>query len=99
MMYWPALTLLGLGMLIVLTHKQAVLLFMGIEMMLGAANWTILLALNHSLLSVHSAALILFTIAVAAAEAVIGLAIVMRLARRYHTIDISQYTTLKDREE
>ena len=39
---------------------------------------------------------VLFTIAVAAAEAAVGLAIIMALSRRVRTVDIDEIRTLRD---
>jgi NADH-quinone oxidoreductase subunit K len=67
---------------------------MCIELMLNAVNLT-LIAFSASLGSVTGQALVLFVMAVAAAEAAVGLAIVIALFRNRQTVNIDDINVLK----
>jgi NADH:ubiquinone oxidoreductase subunit K len=99
MTYFPALILALFGLGVVIKNRQAVLMFMGVEILLAAANWTVLLAVDQHLINQHVAVFVLFGIVVAAAEATIGLSIVMRLAKRHKTIDVGRFSQLGDGRE
>jgi NADH-quinone oxidoreductase subunit K len=89
-----AATLFCLGMFGVLVRRNVLVVFMSIELMLNAANLTFLaFARQRGDMTGHAAAF--FIIAVAAAEASIGLAIVIAVFRSRGTLDISQLTTMK----
>jgi len=89
-----AAVLFCMGMLGVLVRRNALVVFMCIELMLNAANLTFLaFARMRGDLSGHLSAF--FIIAVAAAEAAIGLAIVIAVFRSRGTVDIGDIKTLK----
>lgn len=98
MSYLPALFLALIGFLVIIRYRQAILLFMGVEILLASGNWIALLAIDHEAITTHAAIFILFSIAVAAAEATIGLSIVLRLAERHRTTEIRAFESLKDGE-
>ena len=78
----------------VLTRRNAIVVFMCIELMLNAVNLT-LVAFSSFLGSETGQALVLFVMAVAAAEAAVGLAIVIALYRNKQTVDIDDINILK----
>ncbi len=78
----------------VLTRRNAIVVFMCIELMLNAVNLT-LVAFSASLGSVTGQALVFFVMAVAAAEAAVGLAIVIALFRNKQTVNIDDINVLK----
>ena len=83
-----------IGVAGVLLRRNILIIMMSIELMLNAANLTILtFARMHNDLSGHSFALIV--IAVAAAEVAVGLAIVVALFRGRRHIDVDRLTMLK----
>jgi NADH-quinone oxidoreductase subunit K len=89
-----AATLFCTGMLGVLVRRNALVVFMSIELMLNAANLTFLAAARERLDSTgHLAAL--FVIAVAAAEAAIGLAIVIAVYRNRGTVNVEDIRVMK----
>ncbi|HEY8206047.1 MAG TPA: NADH-quinone oxidoreductase subunit NuoK [Myxococcaceae bacterium] len=89
-----AAVLFTMGMFGVLVRRNALVVFMCIELMLNAANLTFLaFARQHADLYGHVSAF--FIIAVAAAEAAIGLAIVIAVFRSRGTVDIGDIKTLK----
>jgi NADH-quinone oxidoreductase subunit K len=89
-----AALLFCMGMFGVLVRRNALVVFMCIELMLNAANLTFLtFARMRADLSGHVSAF--FIIAVAAAEAAIGLAIIIAVFRSRGTVDIGDIKTLK----
>jgi NADH-quinone oxidoreductase subunit K len=83
-----------IGVAGVLTRRNAIVVFMCIELMLNAVNLT-LIAFSSSLGSATGQALVLFVMAVAAAEAAVGLAIVIALFRNKQTVNIDDINVLK----
>jgi NADH-quinone oxidoreductase subunit K len=78
----------------VLTRRNALVIFMSIEMMLNAVNLT-LIAFSSFLGNMTGQAFVVFVMAVAAAEAAVGLAIVIALYRNKPTVDIDEINILK----
>ena len=90
-----AAVLFCLGMAGVLVRRNALVVFMSIELMLNAANLTFLsFAKDRGDAAGHAAAF--FIIAVAAAEAAIGLAIVISVCRSRGTINLDELRTLRN---
>ncbi|HEX4423691.1 MAG TPA: NADH-quinone oxidoreductase subunit NuoK [Kofleriaceae bacterium] len=83
-----------IGMIGVLIRRNALIILMSVELMLNAANVT-LLAFSRMWgdLSAHTFALIV--IAVAAAEASVGLAIVVAVFRGRHNVEVDRLNTLR----
>jgi NADH-quinone oxidoreductase subunit K len=89
-----AAALFCLGMFGVLVRRNALVVFMCVELMLNAANLTFLaFARQTGDLTGHVSAF--FVIAVAAAEASIGLAIVIAVFRSRGSINIDDMRTMK----
>lgn len=83
-----AALLFVLGLLTVLTRRNAVAILMGVELMLNAANVN-LVAFNHFVVGgIAGQAFSLFVIVLAAAEAAVGLAIVLSIFHTFKTIDV-----------
>ena len=89
-----AAVLFCIGMLGVLIRRNALVVFMSIELMLNASNLTFLaFARDKGDLNGHISAF--FIIAVAAAEAAVGLAIVIAVFRSRGTVNIDDLQTMK----
>jgi NADH-quinone oxidoreductase subunit K len=86
--------LFAIGVAGVLTRRNAIIIFMSIELMLNAVNLT-LVALSSYTGDVTGQMLVLFVMAVAAAEAAVGLAIVIGLFRHKQTVNIDEVHILK----
>jgi NADH-quinone oxidoreductase subunit K len=89
-----SLLLFSIGMLGVLTRRNAIIILMSIELMMNAANINFIafsLQLNNLVGQVFS----VFTIAVAAAEVAIGLAVVLALFRNRETINVDEVHIMK----
>ncbi|OIP38029.1 MAG: NADH-quinone oxidoreductase subunit K [Deltaproteobacteria bacterium CG2_30_63_29] len=86
--------LFSIGTIAVLVRRNALVIFMGVEMMLNSVNLTfIAFAKYRSDLDGHSIAL--FVMAVAAAEAAVGLAIVLNLFRHKRSVNVDDATSLR----
>jgi NADH-quinone oxidoreductase subunit K len=94
-----ASALFGIGVYIVLARRHAVLVLMGVELMLNAVNLNLVAfdAWWHDALD-SGQSLALFTIAIAAAEIGLGLAIVLSVFRAHRTIDVDSLRELADRD-
>jgi NADH-quinone oxidoreductase subunit K len=83
--------LFTIGVLGVVVRRNPLVVFMSIELMLNAANHA-LVAFGHRAGTVDAQALVLFVMAVAAAEVAVGLAIIVaifRVRRRLSVDDLS----------
>ncbi len=85
--------LFSIGVLGVLTRRNALILFMCVELMLNAVNLSFI-ALSR-LHGVTGQVFVLFVMTVAAAEAAVGLAIVISVFRHYRTLDLSRIRLLR----
>jgi len=86
--------LFSIGTLGVLFKRNAIVVLMSVELMLNAVNLS-LVALSQALGDTDGQLLVFFTIAVAAAEAAVGLAIVIAIFRSKLTVDISEIDLFK----
>jgi NADH-quinone oxidoreductase subunit K len=84
----------AIGAVGVLIRRNAIIIFMCIEMMLSAVNLT-LIAASHYLQSLDGVLMVFFVMTVAAAEAAVGLAIFVLLFRRRGTIKVDEINLLK----
>ncbi len=84
-----------IGMMGVLIRRNILIIFMCVELMINAVNLS-LVAFAWESNSLHGQGFAIFTIAVAAAEAAVGLAIIMALSRRVATVDVDEIRTLRD---
>lgn len=84
-----------IGTMGVLTRRNVLVIFMSVELMVNAVNVSFVgFAWEQD--SMIGQTFALFVIAVAAAEAVLGLGIVMALARRADTVDVGEVRELRD---
>lgn len=94
--YYLALSgvLFSIGALGVFIRKNAIVVFMCIELMLNAVNLSfIAIARNYGL--ADGQVYVFFVMAVAACEAAVGLAIIISVYRNFRTINIDDISTLK----
>ncbi|MDX9759375.1 MAG: NADH-quinone oxidoreductase subunit NuoK [Bacteroidota bacterium] len=82
------------GVVGVLTRRNAIIIFMSIELMLNSVNLTFV-AFSSYLGNEAGQMFVFFVMAVAAAEAAVGLAIVIAIFRNTQTININQVNILK----
>ncbi len=82
-----------IGVVGVLTRRNAIIIFMCVELMLNAVNLSFV-ALSR-LHGVTGQVFVLFVMTVAAAEAAAGLAIVISVFRHFQTVDLENINLLK----
>jgi NADH-quinone oxidoreductase subunit K len=82
------------GVVGVLTRRNAIIIFMCIELMLNSVNLTFV-AFSSYLGNEAGQMFVFFVMAVAAAEAAVGLAIVIALFRNKQTVNINEVNILK----
>jgi NADH-quinone oxidoreductase subunit K len=85
--------LFALGVLGVLLRRNGLVVFMSIELMMNAANLAFIAFARQRQL-VAGQVFVFFTIAVAAAEVAVGLALVVAIFKARHSVDIDQVSTL-----
>jgi NADH-quinone oxidoreductase subunit K len=84
-----SLLLFSVGMLGVLTRRNAIIILMSIELMMNAANINFI-AFSLQLDSLMGQVFAVFTIAVAAGEVAVGLAVVLALYRNRDTVYVDE---------
>jgi len=86
--------LFSIGVVGVLVRRNAIVIFMCIELMLNAINLS-LVSFSSFLGNESGQIFVFFVLTVAAAEAAVGLAIVISLFRNKETLDIDKINILK----
>jgi NADH-quinone oxidoreductase subunit K len=94
--YYFALSaiLFTLGALGVLIRRNAIIIFMSVELMLNAAN-LLFVAFARTYEALDGQIYVFFVIAVAAAEVAVGLALIVAIYRTKHSIDIDELSSMK----
>ena len=86
--------LFAIGAMGVLTRRNALIVFMCVELMLNAVNLSfVALARMHG--SASGQVFVIFVMTVAAAEAAVGLAIVIAVFRHFRSVDLANVNLLK----
>ena len=83
-----------IGMFGFLTRRNIIIMFMSIELMLNAVNIS-LVSFSHYLQDLRGNVLVFMIITVAAAEAAIGLALIIALFRNKQTTHVDNMTEMK----
>ena len=89
-----ATVLFGIGTIGVLITRNMIVLFMSIEMMLNAANLA-LMAFSRALNIVDGQVIVFLVLTIAAAEAAVGLALIVMVYRNRETINIDRFSLMK----
>ncbi len=89
--------LFAVGLAGALTRRNAIIVLIGIELMLNAANLNFIAFWRYQPHPEAATGLIfvLFSIGVAAAEAAVGLALIIAIYRHYRTTNVDEIDTLK----
>lgn len=82
------------GVLGVLLRRNALVMFMSLELMFNAANLVFVTYANYYQI-LSGQIFVFFIMAVAAAEVAVGLALIVAIFRNKHSIDIDQMNSLK----
>jgi len=85
--------LFTIGVTGVLTRRNALIIFMSIELMLNASNLAIV-AFSSAIKSFSGQIFVFFVIAVAAAEVAVGLALIVEIFKSKRSIDVDQLNSL-----
>ncbi len=86
--------LFTIGAVGVLTRRNAIIIFMSVELMLNSANLAFV-AFARFYQALNGQIFVFFVIAVAAAEVAVGLALIVAIFKSKHNIDIDQMNGLK----
>lgn len=89
-----SLLLFGIGTLGVFLRRNVITVLMCIELMLNGANLAFV-AFSRAAGTLDGQVLVFFVMVVAAAEASVGLAIVIALHRHKDTLDVDAFNTMK----
>lgn len=87
--------LFSLGLLAVISRRNVIMILMGIELMLNAANINFVAFTRFGSHAIDGHLITLFVIILAAAEAAIALAIVLNIYNRFKTINVDEVNFLK----
>ena len=95
-MYYIALSaiLFTIGALGVLIRRNALIIFMSVELMLNSANLAFV-AFANTYQQLSGQIIVFFVIAVAAAEVAVGLALIVAIFKSKHSINVDQMSSLK----
>lgn len=85
-----------LGLLALATRRNAVLMLMGVEFILNAANINLVAFSRYQGLNLDGHVFALFVIILAAAETAVALAIVLHIYRLNNTVDADRIASLKE---
>jgi NADH:ubiquinone oxidoreductase subunit K len=87
----------SIGLAGALTRRSAILVLIGIELMLNAANLNFIAFWRYQTDSdsLTGIMFVIFSIAVAAAEAAVGLALIIAIYRHYKTVNLDKMTSLR----
>ena len=86
--------LFTLGVIGVLLRRNVIVIFMSIELLLNAANLT-LVAFSRFLQTLDGQILVFFVMTVAAAEAAVGLVIIISIYRHKQSVDVDEVNLLR----
>lgn len=86
--------LFTIGLIGVLVRRNAIVIFMCVELMLNAVNLSLVSFASHHG-NIDGIILVFFALAVAAAEAVVGLAIIIAIYRNNLTVDVGKINLLR----
>jgi NADH-quinone oxidoreductase subunit K len=89
-----AAVLFAIGLLGILVRRNALVMFMCVELMLNAVNLTFVAA-GRALGTIDGQVSVFFVLVVAAAEVVIGLAIIVAIFRHRSTASVDELAELK----
>ncbi|HBU60731.1 MAG TPA: NADH-quinone oxidoreductase subunit NuoK [Verrucomicrobiales bacterium] len=89
-----SIILFCIGLLGVVVRRNLIVMYMGLELMLNAANLA-LVSFSHYRDNLDGQILVFFIITVAAAEVAVGLALIVALYRKRQATDVNELTSMK----
>lgn len=88
--------LFSLGILALTTRRNSIMMLMGIELMLNAANINLVAFARYQGLDLTGHVMALFVIILAAAESAVALAIFLHIYKTWSTVNADQVADLKE---
>ncbi len=88
--------LFSFGVYAVLTRRNAIMVLMGIELILNAANINFVAFSRFGGMKLDGHLAAIFVIILAAAEAAIALAIVLNIYKQFNTVNVDEIAMMKD---
>jgi NADH-quinone oxidoreductase subunit K len=88
--------LFSFGIFAVLTRRNAIMVLMGVELILNAANINFVAFSRYVTTSLDGHVVAIFVIILAAAEAAIALAIILNIYQNFNTVNVDEINKLKD---
>ncbi len=88
--------LFSMGIYAILTRRNAVMVLMGIELVLNAANINFIAFSRYTTGAFDGQVVAIFVIILAAAEVAIALAIVLNIYQNFNTVNVDDINQLKD---
>jgi NADH-quinone oxidoreductase subunit K len=88
--------LFSLGVFAVLTRRNAIMVLMGIELILNAANINFIAFSRYNTGTLDGQVIAIFVIILAAAGAAIALAIVLNIYQNFNTVNVDELNRLRD---
>ena len=85
--------LFSIGVMGVIVRRNAIILFMCVELMLNAVNLAFVALSPYA--GIQGQVFVFFVIAVAAAEAAVGLAIIISVFRHRESVDVKNFSLLR----
>ncbi len=82
--------LFSIGVLAIVTKRHAVAVLMGIELIFNAANLNLIAFSQHDPILLQGQVFALFVIVIAAAEAAVALAIVLKVYQYFNTVNVNE---------
>ena len=89
-------SLFSLGVYAILSRRNAIMVLMGIELILNAANINFIAFSRYSTGTLDGQIIAIFVIILAAAEAAIALAIILNIYQTFNTVNVDEINQLKD---
>ncbi len=88
--------LFSLGLYCIVTRRNAVMVLMGVELVLNAANVNFLAFTKYGGVTLAGQAVAIFVIILAACEAAVALAIVLNIYKQFQTVNVDEIDALRD---
>lgn len=88
--------LFALGVYGIISRRNAILVLMGVELILNAANINLIAFSRYGAVNLDGQVVAVFVIILAAAEAAVALAIVLNIYSRFQTVNVDEVSSLKE---
>ncbi len=88
--------LFALGVYAIATRRNAIMVLMGLELVLNAANINFIAFTRYGGANLDGQVAAIFVIILAAAEAAVALAIVLNIYHRFQTVNVDEISSMKE---